>query len=575
MLIRLFALAALLPLIAATVAATPSRPFAAVPFSAGRWWEKAPSVPLTLADGSTLGSLSIAWDAESVYAHLTGAAQEGTLSLQFTGATRKMALKDGVVDFTRTWKSLGLPPGERNALVPLNIGFARKGGPETWIPKDPLGLNTLTWGVVVLDSSAAPTDCAPTLTRPFRFRFDPTGGHPALIFEPEPIAGLCLPVDVTFTSVGASDTIVRHLRTAGGPARFEVEALPGNRAGSVTLRPVGYSDPGSVAEYRSLAVGTKLETYRGAPGWEEPKDWAAHWEKAREELAAVPANPRITEVEGRATRTGKLYKVVLDSIDGVSFACWYFVPKDVDVLGGKSPRRYPAIQVMPGYGAEEPPLDRTADGFIVLSVNPRGHGPSNAFWKLPDDHLSWNITEPDKYYYRGAYMDCLRAIQWLMTRPEVNAQSVGVEGSSQGGAFALATAAMEPRVAVCSANVPFLCDWPDSVRLTTRGGFSGLRSRFESQTEEGAAIRKTIGYIDAAFMAGHIKCPTLISAGEMDRTCPPQGGAAAYNRLPKGTQKQLLIVPLRDHEVMPEWRAATSKWYARWLKKPVEALTTP
>ena len=380
---------------------------------------------------------------------------------------------------------------------------------------------------------------------------------------------------MTFTSVGDKDTVVRKQRTAGGLAHFEVEALPGDRGAGVTLQPVGYSDPGSIAEYRSLAVGRKLETYHGAPGWEQPKDWAAFWDKAKAELAAVPANPRITEVEGKSSRTGKLYKVVLDSIDGVSFACWYYVPKGADVLGGKSAKRYPAIQVMPGYGAEETPIDRTADGFIVLSVNPRGHGPSNALWKLPSDHLSWNIADSEKYYYRGAYMDCLRAIQWLMTRPEVNAQSVGVEGSSQGGAFSLATAAMEPRVAVCSANVPFLCNWPDSVRLTTRGGFAGLRQRFEAQTDEGAAIRKTIGYIDGIFMAAHIKCPTLISAGEMDRTCPPQGGAAAYNHLPKDTPKQLLIVPLRDHEVMPEWRAATTKWYEQWLKKPVEALTTP
>jgi cephalosporin-C deacetylase len=375
--------------------------------------------------------------------------------------------------------------------------------------------------------------------------------------------------------VGVKDTVVRRQRTAGGPARFEIETLPGDTHGGITLKPVGYTDAGSEAEYRALRPGIHLETYHGAPGWEQPHDWDAHWAKAKAELAHVPANPRITEVEDRATKTGRLYKVVLDSVGGVSFACWYYVPKDVDVLGGRSTKRYPAIQVMPGYGAEEPPIDRTADGFVTLSVNPRGHGPSNEYWKLPDDHLSWHITEPEQYYYRGAYMDCLRAVDWLMSRPEVNPASVAVEGSSQGGAFALATAALEHRVAVCSANVPFLCDWPDSVRLCTRGGYSSLRPRFEAKTEEGAAIRGTIGYIDAIFMAAHITCPTLISAGQMDRTCPPYGGAAAFNRLPQATPKQLMIVPLRDHEVMPEWRDATTKWYTNWLKKPVEALTTP
>lgn len=569
--LKLLTVILIITMLASNVCASPSRPFPAVPLSTGNWWANAPTIPLPI------GRVALAWNDIGFGVHITGEAPTRTLALQFTTGERLIKLSgDGhSPDPFFTWKELGLPVGARNALIPLNVGTVEGDGAIKWLPKEPLGLNTLTWGVIVLDGSARPTDCAPTLTRPFLFQFDPTAAHPSVIFEPEKTAGVCLPVDVTFTSVGAKDTVVREQRTAGGSARFEIETSPGDTHGGITLRPVGYSDAGSVAEYRALKPGIRLETYHGSPGWEPPADWNAFWAKAKAELAAVPANPRVSEVEGRETKTGRLYKVLLDSVDGVTFACWYFVPKDVDVPRAKTSRRYPAIQVMPGYGAEEPPIDRTADGFIVLSVNPRGHGPSNEFWKLPDDHLSWHISEPERYYYRGAYMDCLRAIQWLMTRPEVNAKSVGVEGSSQGGAFALATAAMEPRVAVCSANVPFLCDWPDSVRLCTRGGYSTLRPRFEAATEEGAAIRKTIGYIDAIFMAGHIHCPTLISAGEMDRTCPPYGGASAYNRLPKATPKQLLIVPHRDHEVMPEWRDATTKLYAKWLKKPVEALTTP
>ena len=181
MLIKLIAVAAVLPLIAAAVSAAPSRPFAAVPFSAGAWWAKAPSIPLTLADGSMLGRLSLAWDAESVYAHLSDAAEAGTLTLQFTGATRKIAWKDGALDISRTWKSLGMPPGQRNALIPINVGFAAPRGADTWIPKDPLGLNTLTWGIMVLDASSAPhrlrSDVDPPVPVPVRSYRRTSGAH--------------------------------------------------------------------------------------------------------------------------------------------------------------------------------------------------------------------------------------------------------------------------------------------------------------------------------------------------------------------------------------------------------------
>jgi cephalosporin-C deacetylase-like acetyl esterase len=185
---------------------------------------------------------------------------------------------------------------------------------------------------------------------------------------------------------------------------------------------------------------------------------------------------------------------------------------------------------------------------------------------LPGDHLNWNILDPEKYYYRGAYMDCARAMQFLMSRPEVDTSRVGVEGSSQGGALALATAALDNRVAACSADVPFLCDFPSGVVLCTRGGLSGLRARFEASTPEGEAMRRTLSYIDGSFMAAHIQCPTLIAVGQMDRTCPPQGGAAAYNHLSHRIERKFMAVTNRDHEVMPEWRTATDAWFRKFLK---------
>lgn len=550
------------------------------------WWRSGASLALENPD---LGRLSFGWDADYLYLHLADAAEAGTLSLQvpagerrvtWTGTAVRVGIPNGrdiaapvtvatngsrAMDISLPWADLGLKPGEAGRAIPLCIGYGATTWPTKWLPNAPIPVRALEYGALYLNDTAPLEICAPTLTRPFEYRFDPSHGTAHLTISPEPISGLCLPVEIVERGI-APDTVLRTQRTAGGAARFELPS-PDAKAVSISVRVPMYSDALPAFEYRTLRADVPLGGYAGTPGWTEPSDWEGYWARARADLAKTPMNARISEVPERASATGRLYRVELDSLDNVTIVCWYFVPRDVDVLGGGGgATKYPAVQITPGYGAEEPPIDRTANGYITLSVNPRGHGPSGAFWPLPGDHLNWNITNPEKYYYRGAYMDCVRAMQFLMGRPEVNAARVGVEGSSQGGALALATAALDQRVAACSANVPFLCDIPSGSILTTRGGMGGLRARFEADTPEATAMRKSLGYIDASIMAGRVHCPTLIAVGEMDRTCPPQGGAAAYNRIPKNVEKRFLSVPLRDHEVMPEWRAASEEWFGKYLK---------
>lgn len=574
----LLVILSVLILSSAAVAAAPVHPFPAAKKERAQWWKDGAS--LALPNGG--GTLSLAWDAENFYVHVENPAKAGALTLQVITGARRIAWKDGAaekpsfpatvtmssgaLDARMTWKDLGLPAGQGGKAMPFSVGFQPAGGGMKWLPGTPLLPNPMTWGALYFNDGRPLSACAETLVRPFVFAFHATGSAPYLTIDPEPETGLCVPAEVIFRTVGDTTTEVGRTSTKGRAARYETPDTPAGVFGSIAIRVPGYIATVPEVEYRALPRGQALEEYRGTPGWTEPADWREYWNRARADLAQIRPDVTIEEVPERESKTGRLYKVSMTSLENVRFACWYFVPKDVDVLAGKAATRYPAVQIMPGYGGEEPPLDWTARGLITLSVNPRGHGPSNAYWPLPPNHLAYNIEDAERYYYRSAFMDCVRAVQWLMERPEVIPERVGVEGSSQGGAFALATAALEPRVASCSVNVPFLCDLPTSARLSSRGGMGGLRPRFEAQTPEGATIRKTLSYIDGSFMAQHIRCPILIAAGQMDRTCPPEGAAAAYHKLRYPLEQRLILVPGRDHEVMPEWREATFQWYERVLK---------
>ena len=63
------------------------------------------------------------------------------------------------------------------------------------------------------------------------------------------------------------------------------------------------------------------------------------------------------------------------------------------------------------------------------------------------------------YYYRRLYVDAVRAVDTAAGLPGVDAGRIAVAGKSQGGALALAAAALVPdAVRLCHADVPFLCD---------------------------------------------------------------------------------------------------------------------
>jgi len=152
-----------------------------------------------------------------------------------------------------------------------------------------------------------------------------------------------------------------------------------------------------------------------------------------------------------------------------------------------------------------------------------------------------------------------------MNRPEVNPKRVGVQGGSQGGALALATAGLDNRVRVCLSNVPSLSDFAISVRQALTGNQYRLREDFQADSEVGRKTRETLSYADCRFLSRRIQCPTLISVGEMDRTCQAEGGAADYNNIPKGVRKRLIIAPNAEHEAPPVYRKAADVWTESYL----------
>ncbi len=133
------------------------------------------------------------------------------------------------------------------------------------------------------------------------------------------------------------------------------------------------------------------------------------------------------------------------------------------------PPPYPALLIVPGY-ISEPTLPKSwaRMGYAAVGVAPRGKLRSNRHFNPGyPGLLTSNIVDRHTYAYRGFYIDAARAVDFVLSRPEVDHTRIGVHGSSQGGALTIATAALRAdAITVGAAGAPYLCGYMDCVALT-------------------------------------------------------------------------------------------------------------
>lgn len=105
-----------------------------------------------------------------------------------------------------------------------------------------------------------------------------------------------------------------------------------------------------------------------------------------------------------------------------------------------------------------------------------------------------------------------------------------VAGQSQGGALALAAAALSRPAIIVGAliDVPFLCDILHAVDLCDDGPYPELATYLAVHRGRVDAVRRTLALHDGVVLATRTRCPALFSAGGMDPVCPPSCAYAAY-----------------------------------------------
>jgi cephalosporin-C deacetylase-like acetyl esterase len=282
-------------------------------------------------------------------------------------------------------------------------------------------------------------------------------------------------------------------------------------------------------------------------------DFGEFWQRAKAELATVDPQYKLIRIDSLCTEKHNIYLVEMRSLGNALIRGWYQVPV--------KPGRYPAIMQVQGYSSVMmPSYVNYGDDVIGFGLNIRGHGNSRDDVNpgFPGYILS-NLEEREKYIYRGAYMDCVRAVDFLCSRPEVDASRIAVEGASQGGALSFATAALNnDRIAVCAPQVPFLSDFRDYFKVAVWPGneFVELIEQEKKLTWDEAFY--TLSYFDIKNLAPMIKAPMLMGVGLMDEVCPPHINFAAYNLVT--AEKKYIVYPKAGHGLPAHFYQAKMEW---------------
>lgn len=284
-------------------------------------------------------------------------------------------------------------------------------------------------------------------------------------------------------------------------------------------------------------------------------DLQGYWNRAKNELASIAPQFKLTLKDSLSSTTRLVYLVEMRSLENVRIRGWYSVPKN----GTK----FPVIIRFPGFGGSFMPTDfYNVDGFAEFLLNTRGHGNSkddvNPGFGRPG-YYGFNMANKEKYIFKGAYMDCIRAVDFVCSRPEIDAKKIVLEGGSQGGRLAFVTAALDnKRIKLCVSNIPGFCDFPTLFKLKPGLDKYMLTLTYPEDRIILEQMLNVFSYIDMKNLAEFIRCPLMLGMGLFDDEHPSRTVMSAYNNVK--SKKELLIFPEAKHETPKPFLLQELEW---------------
>ncbi|MBM3802329.1 MAG: acetylxylan esterase [Acidimicrobiia bacterium] len=301
----------------------------------------------------------------------------------------------------------------------------------------------------------------------------------------------------------------------------------------------------------------QLKTYQGINP--RPPDFDEFWDRSLAEMRSVSPDVELIPAKFQVRDT-ECFHLYFTGVAGARVHAKLLRPKPA------SPS-HPAVLIFHGYrghsGDWVDKLPYVSQGYAVAALDCRGQaGLSEDLGGIRGNTQHGHIIrglaealngEPEKMLFRQIFLDTAQLARIVMEMPHVDAGQVSVTGGSQGGALAVACAALEPRIKRAAPVFPFLSDYKRVWEMDqAKDAYAELREYFRYfdplHAREDATFEK-LGYVDIQFLAPRIRAEVLWGIGLMDTICPPSSQFAAYNKI--NSPKTLAVYPDFGHEQLP------------------------
>ena len=311
-----------------------------------------------------------------------------------------------------------------------------------------------------------------------------------------------------------------------------------------------------------------LAAVQSLEDWDQRRPQVHHWLQTMLGLDPLPERTTLeAHCTGHLERPGyRLEKWLFQSRPGLFVTANFYLPHE-------RPARLPCVMYLNGHwpsldGAKTGFQDRylwyPANGFALLVVDPIGFG------EIPGIHhglcdLNWWHWLSLGYTPAGVEVwNAMRALDWLETRPEVDAARIGVTGISGGGVMTQYLAALDERVAVAAPSC-------STYTIGTQVALGLIPQQCDC-----TFFPNVFGLDFPEVLALIAPRPLLILGGRKDPIFPPAGFRAAYGRArqifdlyPPGDQQEpriRLVESGEGHTDPPHFLRETHAWMRRWLQ---------
>ncbi len=223
--------------------------------------------------------------------------------------------------------------------------------------------------------------------------------------------------------------------------------------------------------------------YQTEMAWEQDGQRRKAWEKIETQqdllrvqkqirehlLAMIGGLPSVkTPLHARTTGTVQMDgfhidKLIYESVPHVYVTALVYVPEN-------GTKRHPAVLVPAGHSTNgkayyQALCQRLAQrGYVVIAWDPIGQGERSQFWDAKNHKSRYNLICAEHAvlgnlaYLAGTNLarweiwDGIRAVDYLLTRPDVDPERIDITGTSGGGFQAAHIAALDPRIKVVAPS---------------------------------------------------------------------------------------------------------------------------